>query len=92
VEKSGVYISLVLKSFSMREHFCPILNAAEKISGYSVDCVRKHECNKATACVLFDEHDRDWDALTQYFVNIARKSAEIESRLLNKPQNPSDQP
>jgi hypothetical protein len=64
-------------------HFCPIIVAAEKISGNPVDCSRKTECNKATACVLVREYG-SWEALTEHFVDLAQKSADLEEKFFGK--------
>ena len=65
------------------EHFCPILVAAEKISGNSVDCTRKGECNRATACVIFREYG-SWDDLVQHFVEVANETARLEENFMKE--------
>ena len=67
----------------VENHFCNILAKAEEVSGNSVDCIRKTECNKATSCVIFRDHG-SWEELTGYFVKIANETAKIEKDILKK--------
>ena len=65
----------------VKEHDCQVLNAAERFSGNAVDCARKSECNKGTACVLVREYS-SWEALLKYFINIANETARLEEDFL----------
>lgn len=61
----------------IEKHFCPILIAAENISGNEVDCARKRECKRATNCVLYAQYG-NWDALTEHFVKLANVTVKRE--------------